>query len=47
MELKRLSLLERKLVRLDGAYLEIRPEKSSEFRQIKQLLGQGLYSRLL
>lgn len=44
---QRLNFLERKLVRLDGADLEIRPENSSEFEQIKRLLGQGLHSKLL
>ena len=46
MVLNRLNRLESKLVRLEGADLEIRPEKSSEFTQIKRLLGQGLYSKL-
>ena len=46
MVVHRLKSLEKKLVRLDGASLSIKPENSSEFTQIKQILGQRLYSKL-
>ncbi|MFQ5647958.1 MAG: hypothetical protein ACE5FW_01865 [Candidatus Aenigmatarchaeota archaeon] len=42
---RKLNSLERQLVRLDGAFLEIRPENSPEFSQIKQMLGQGLHAK--
>lgn len=42
----RLKALERKLLRLEGADLKIRPERSSDFKNIKQIMGQGLYSKL-
>lgn len=43
----RLKWLERRLSKLDGAQLNIQPEKSPEFSKMKKIMGQGLYSTLL
>jgi len=43
----RLNSLSSQLEELDGAYLEIRPERLPEFEEVKRMMGQNLYEKIL